>query len=66
MITLDQIEQKVIAGERITEQDALFLFRHPDLIRIGKIANLVSEKKNGDRIFIAYILVENFSTTTRH
>lgn len=51
MITLDQIEQKVIAGERITEQDALFLFRHPDLIRIGKIANLVSEKKNGDRIF---------------
>jgi aminodeoxyfutalosine synthase len=50
-ITLDTIENKVLSGERISEQDALFLFRSPDLIRIGKIANIASEKKNGNRIF---------------
>ena len=51
MITLDTIENKVLEGQRITTDEALFLFRSPDLVRIGKIANIASEKKNGDRIF---------------
>lgn len=50
-ISLDTIEKKVLEGHRITEQEALFLFESPDLVRIGKLANQVCESKNGDRVF---------------
>jgi len=46
-----QIEEKVRAGARITEPEAEFLFRQKDLLRLGKLANAVKEKKNGRGIF---------------
>src|ERR1043165_5537608 len=40
---------KVAAGERITEADALRLFESKDLNAIGAIADLARQKKNGNR-----------------
>jgi aminodeoxyfutalosine synthase len=51
---LRPIHEKVAAGERITEDEACTLFRNNDLNAIGHIANLVRERKNGNRA--TYIL----------
>ena len=46
--------EKVLNGERIDEQQALTLFRSNDLNSLGQIANVVRERKNGNRA--TYIL----------
>ncbi|HXM30109.1 MAG TPA: aminofutalosine synthase MqnE [Chthoniobacterales bacterium] len=46
--------EKVLNGERINEQQALTLFRSNDLNSLGQIANIVRERKNGNRA--SYIL----------
>ncbi|MGN6386020.1 MAG: aminofutalosine synthase MqnE [Verrucomicrobiota bacterium] len=51
---LRDIYEKVAAGERINEEDALRLFQSKDLNAIGAIADFVRQKKNGDRA--SYIL----------
>lgn len=38
-ITIDSIAEKVYAGERISGEDALFLFHHPDLLDLAALAN---------------------------
>ncbi|MBV9490761.1 MAG: aminofutalosine synthase MqnE [Verrucomicrobia bacterium] len=48
------IFDKVAAGERITDAEACALFRTNDLNTLGSIANLVRERKNGNRA--TYIL----------
>jgi aminodeoxyfutalosine synthase len=48
------IHEKVLNGERINEQQALTLFRSNDLNSLGQIANIVRERKNGNRA--SYIL----------
>ncbi|HLO26029.1 MAG TPA: aminofutalosine synthase MqnE [Geobacteraceae bacterium] len=45
------IAGKVRSGERITDADALFLFRSSDLLEIGELAAHVNREKNGDRVF---------------
>jgi aminodeoxyfutalosine synthase len=51
---LRDIYEKVFDGERINEQQALTLFRSNDLNSLGQIANIVRERKNGNRA--TYIL----------
>jgi aminodeoxyfutalosine synthase len=51
VLTFERISQKVRAGERITDDEALFLFNHPDLLKIGELAAFINEKKNGRRVF---------------
>jgi aminodeoxyfutalosine synthase len=46
--------EKVLNGERVNEQQALTLFRSNDLNSLGQIANVVRERKNGNRA--TYIL----------
>jgi aminodeoxyfutalosine synthase len=46
--------EKVLHGERINEQEAVVLFRSNDLNSLGQIANIVRERKNGNRA--TYIL----------
>lgn len=46
--SFEQIEAKVMNGERLTQQDGEFLFDYPDLNAVGALANYVREKKNGD------------------
>ena len=48
---LNDIEAKVAAGERLTFDDGVRLFRTRDLFTLGRLANGVRERKNGDRAF---------------
>ena len=38
-ITLDQIADKVMHGERISSEEAFFLFHHPNILEISALAN---------------------------
>jgi aminodeoxyfutalosine synthase len=51
---LGGIRDKVVASERLTRDDGLALYRHPDLLSIGALANLVRERRHGDA---AYFIV---------
>ncbi len=42
------IYEQVLAGNRIGEEEALLLFRHPDLHALGLLANIPRERKNGN------------------
>jgi len=48
---LERIEQKVNAGERLSAEDALALFRSHDLLGIGRLANMVRERRHGDTTY---------------
>lgn len=48
---LDRVEEKVDRGERLSFEDGLALFRDPDLLRVGRIANGVCERLHGDRVY---------------
>lgn len=51
---LSSIHDRVASGQRISEEDALVLFRTKDLNALGSIADLVRERKVGNRA--SYIL----------
>ncbi|MFA6560715.1 MAG: aminofutalosine synthase MqnE [Verrucomicrobiia bacterium] len=51
---LADIYDKVAAGQRIGDDDALLLYRSRDLTTLGAIADIVRERKNGNRA--SYIL----------
>lgn len=51
MISFASITEKIRCSERISDADALFLFRSHDLLEIGALAALVNRKKNGNRVF---------------
>jgi aminodeoxyfutalosine synthase len=51
---LRDIYEKVAAGQRISDDDCLRLFRSHDLAAIGAMANLVRERKNGN---VAYYIL---------
>ena len=51
---LAPIAEKVYAGERISDADALALYATPDLNAVGLLANHVRERKNGNAT--SYIL----------
>ena len=44
---ITKISNKVFNGERISDEDALYLFKNAELSEIGVLANYVREKKNG-------------------
>src|ERR1700747_1059499 len=51
MKTLERIQSKVRAGERLDEPDALALFNEPDVLAVGALANEVRERLHGDRTY---------------
>ena len=51
MTTFAAISEKVLAGGRIDEAEALLLFGHQDLLALGDLAQTVNERKNGRRVF---------------
>ena len=51
MTTLETISAQVRAGQRITADEALFLFKSHDLLAIGELAALVNERKNGKNVY---------------
>jgi aminodeoxyfutalosine synthase len=48
---LSPIAEKVLAGERLTADDALTLYRSHDILAIGWLANHVRERLHGDRTY---------------
>lgn len=51
MPTLESIERKVLAGERLSFDDGLFLDRDAPLLELGRLANLVRERRHGNVAF---------------
>jgi aminodeoxyfutalosine synthase len=50
-VTLESIAERVRAGERLTFDDGVELFRHPDVMAVGQLANAVCERLHGDRTY---------------
>jgi len=48
---LCHIMEKVRAGERLSFEDGVNLFKSSDLLTIGAMADFVRRKKNGDRVY---------------
>src|SRR5213595_2553572 len=60
---LRDLNDKVVAGERISDADALRLFESKDLNALGAIADFVNQRKNGRRasyIINRYINYSNY------
>jgi aminodeoxyfutalosine synthase len=45
---LKPIAEKVLAGERLSMEDGIALYRSPDLLAVGWLANYVREKRHGN------------------
>jgi len=45
------VYDKILASERLSFEDGVTLFNSPDLISIGKMADLVRKRKNGSNVF---------------
>lgn len=45
------IGDKVDAGRRLSEEDALALYRSRDLVSVGEMADIANRRKNGDRVY---------------
>ncbi len=47
----NKIKDKITSNKRLSRQEAVYLFNSNDIFSIGKIANEVSERKNGKRAY---------------
>ena len=45
------IADKVVAGERLSAKDGITLYRSPDMLAVGWLANLVRERLHGNLTF---------------
>jgi aminodeoxyfutalosine synthase len=50
-ISLKPIAEKVLAGERLSPEDGMALYRTPDLLAVGWLANYVREKRHGNTTY---------------
>jgi aminodeoxyfutalosine synthase len=50
-MTLEAVRQKMQHGERLSFEDGVALFRHPDVVAVGQLANEVRERLHGDRTY---------------
>lgn len=58
---LDDIYEKVVAGERLSFDDGLKLYKSTDIIAVGWLANLVRERINGNNTYFIYNQHINYS-----
>jgi aminodeoxyfutalosine synthase len=49
--SLERIRDKVSSGMRVSEEDALALFRTRDIHAVGEMADLANRRVNGDRVY---------------
>ncbi len=54
-ITIDTVADKVFAGERLSPEDAVFLFGHPDLLDLATLADFQRQRKVPGRT-VTYII----------
>ncbi len=48
------IERKVIDGARLSRADGIALFRSPDLVGVGRLADTVRRRRHGDAAYFVY------------
>jgi aminodeoxyfutalosine synthase len=48
---LERMKDKVLAGERLSKDEAVELFKTDDIFSLGKLASHVAEQKNGKKVF---------------
>lgn len=58
---LGAILDKVEAGQRLSEADALVLYNCPDILAIGYLGNIVRNRLNGDNSYFIYNQHINYS-----
>ncbi|WP_310598868.1 aminofutalosine synthase MqnE [Desulfobulbus sp.] len=58
---LGNILEKVKGGERLSLADGATLYRHPNILALGYLANIVRERKNGNQAFFIYNQHVNYS-----
>ena len=58
---LEPIAQKVQAGERLSFAEGMTLYRTPDLNGLSQLANLVRERKNGDKTYFVHSMRLEFT-----
>ncbi|RKY28761.1 MAG: aminofutalosine synthase MqnE [Planctomycetota bacterium] len=51
MKSLRSIREKVESGERLSASDGVALFKSNDVLETGRLANIVRERKNGNRAY---------------
>ena len=54
-VTIDSVAQKVFSGERISGEDALFLFHHPNLHELATLANHQRQRRVPGKI-VTYVI----------
>ena len=57
-----EVVDKVLAGKRITEEEALWLLRESELLELGQLANFVRNKKHPDRV-VTFVIDRNINYT---
>lgn len=58
---LDDILAKIKGGQRLSKEDGARLYRSPDLLAVGYLANLVRERINGNKAYFIYNQHINYS-----
>jgi len=58
---LGDLLDKVRAGVRLSAEDGLRLYRSPDLLAVGYLANIVRERLNGNKAYFIYNQHLNYS-----
>lgn len=58
---LGDILAKVKNEERLSREDGIRLYQSPDLLAVGYLANIVRERKNGNKAFFIYNQHINYS-----
>jgi aminodeoxyfutalosine synthase len=48
---LTTIYDKIRAGERLSLEDGIKLYENPDILSVGALANIVRERKNGNKAY---------------
>ncbi len=51
MGSLQDIYKKVVDGKRLSREDGLRLYESNDVLQIGRMADIMKERKNGDKTF---------------
>ena len=59
--TLQPIYEKVAAGQRLNAADGLTLFKTPDLLGVGYLANIVKQRLHGRKAYYIYNQHLNYS-----
>ncbi len=51
---LKDIAEKVLAGQRLAFEDGVRLLKSPDLLAVGRLADIVRKRKHGDKVYYIY------------